>query len=176
MVKNASAYPTDALATEVAEILSEALTTSNKNTEKKLARLYLLHDILHNSSSMVKNASAYPAEFKKSLPEIVKTLHDLSNILKNAEKTIFDKKILKLCDLWDKHNFYTKPFINRLRNAFLGRKPDERGFKVLSIVKPPPAPSTDPEVDGDPMSSGSDVDGDPMSDIDGEAMSDSDDP
>merc|ERR1719499_154387 len=108
------------MATEVAEILSEALTTTNKNSEKKLARLYLLHDILHNSSSMVKNASAYPSEFKKSLPDIVKTLFELSNSLKNAEKTIFDKKILKLLDLWDKHNLYTRPFINRLRNSFRG--------------------------------------------------------
>lgn len=146
------------MATEVAEILSEALTTSNKNTEKKLARLYLLHDILRNSSSMVKNASAYPAEFKKSLPEIVETLFELSNSLQSAKKTIFDKKVLKLYDLWDKNNLFTRPFISRLRNAFLGRKEDEGNFKVL--VKPAAAAPTEDDMDGEPMS-----------DIDGESIS-----
>merc|ERR1719499_1213892 len=157
------------MATEVAEILSEALTTPNKNCEKKLARLYLLHDILNNSSSMVKNASAFPSEFKKSLPEIVKTLHELSKSLKTAEKIIFDKKVLRLFELWSRYNFYTKPFIDRMRNSFLGRKEEDRKFKILQpIIKPKP----DPDVDGEEMS-GSDVDGEPMSDIDGEAMSDS---
>jgi hypothetical protein len=47
---------------KITEILSEALTTNNKNTSKKLARLNLLNDVLHNSSSMMKNASAFPAE------------------------------------------------------------------------------------------------------------------
>jgi len=170
-IRNAMKFCLDnaEMATEVAEILSEALTTSNKNTEKKLARLYLLHDILNNSSSMVKNASAYPSEFKKSLPEIVKTLHELSNSLKSAEKIIFDKKVLKLYDIWDRKNLYTRAFINRLRNSFLGRKEDSR-FKVLKKVKKP-QPLTDPNMDGEPMSDGS-IDGEPMSDVDGEPMSD----
>merc|ERR1712062_211500 len=32
------------MATEITEILSEALTTNNKNTSKKLARLHLVND------------------------------------------------------------------------------------------------------------------------------------
>ena len=32
--------------------------------------------------------------FKKSLPEIVKTLHELSSALKSAEKIIFDVTIV----------------------------------------------------------------------------------
>jgi len=99
----------------------------------------------------------------------VKTLHELSDSLKSAEKIIFDKKVLKLYDIWDKKNLYTRPFIDRLRNSFLGRKEGSR-FKVLKKVKKP-QPLTDPNVDGEPMSDGS-IDGEPMSDVDGEPMSD----
>jgi len=108
------------MATEITEILSEALTTNNKNTSKKLARLNLLNDVLHNSSSMMKNASAFPAEFKKTLPGITRNLHDLSKVLKDEEKTIFDEKVLKLFDIWNRQAIYTKPYLDRLSNIFLG--------------------------------------------------------
>ena len=80
-----------------------------------------------------------------------------------------EKKVMKLYDIWDRKNLYTRAFINRLRNSFLGRKEDSR-FKVLKKVKKPRS-LTDPKMDGESMSDGS-LDGEPMSDVDGEPMSD----
>ena len=41
----------------------------------QVARLYLVSDILHNSSATVKNASSYRSEFQECLPDIFESLH-----------------------------------------------------------------------------------------------------
>jgi len=46
----------------VVEILKEALTIANTPPPRKLARLFVVSDILHNCSAPVKNASAYRSE------------------------------------------------------------------------------------------------------------------
>jgi U2-associated protein SR140 len=46
-------------ATDVAEILTEALTLAETPVPIKVARLFLVSDILHNCGAPVKNASAY---------------------------------------------------------------------------------------------------------------------
>merc|ERR1719461_2074576 len=124
---------------------------------------------------MVKNASAYPAEFKKTLPDIATTLCDLSKSLKNAEKKIFDKKVLKLFELWDKKNMYTRPFIKRLRKSFKGVEDKAAAPAKVDVKKNEKEKveqkKLDPELDGEPLS---DNDGEPMSDVDGEPMSDED--
>lgn len=48
-----------AAAGEVVEILSDSLTLSETPVPLKIARLFLASDILHNTSSGVRNASRY---------------------------------------------------------------------------------------------------------------------
>ena len=55
---------------EIAETLTDALTLKQTPVPKKLARLFLLSDILHNSSAAVPNASSYRTHFQASLPAI----------------------------------------------------------------------------------------------------------
>jgi U2-associated protein SR140 len=43
----------------VVEVLSDSLTLSETPIPLKVARLFLLSDILHNTSSGVRNASRY---------------------------------------------------------------------------------------------------------------------
>jgi len=185
------------MAAEIVEILSEALCTAYPNTEKKLARIYLISDILQNSKiSMVKNGAAYTTEFKKCLPQILESLHKLSVHLKNAEKILFDKKVHKLLDIWETGTFFTTHFSETLRNTFRGMKPPPPLHVPIPIPRPPtiplrknlirrekpqPARTLKPriekksaekerdDVDGAPMD---DVDGAPMDDLDGAPMDD----
>jgi hypothetical protein len=46
-------------ATEVVEILGDSLTLAETPIPLKIARLFLASDILHNTSSGVRNASRY---------------------------------------------------------------------------------------------------------------------
>lgn len=43
----------------------------------KVARLMLVSDILHNSSTPVKNASAFRTKFEASLPDVMESFNDL---------------------------------------------------------------------------------------------------
>lgn len=45
---------------------------------KKIARLFLVSDVLHNSSALVRHAASYRARFQQTLPEIFKSLHQTS--------------------------------------------------------------------------------------------------
>ena len=54
---------------------TEALTLDETPAPKKIARLFLVSDILHNSSAAVPNASSYRSHFQESLPEIFASLH-----------------------------------------------------------------------------------------------------
>lgn len=180
------------MAAEIVEILSEALCTTYPNTEKKLARIYLINDILQNSkTSLTKNAAAYQTEFKKSLPQILGSLRQLSVALKNAEKILFDKKINKLLDIWESGTFFTGQFLERLRSTFHGKKVPKGPVRKPLIAskgrhagRPPTIslrPVRRPEkhvrretlavVDGLSMD---DLDGAPMDDVDGLPMDEMD--
>ena len=51
---------------QIVSILIDALTLDETPQAKKLARLYLVSDILHNSSTpMVRGASVYRTEYEK---------------------------------------------------------------------------------------------------------------
>lgn len=57
-------------AAEVAEILSDALTLPETPIPLKVARLFLLSDILHNSTAPVRNASRFRVCIQPLLPDI----------------------------------------------------------------------------------------------------------
>eukprot|EP00854_Cymbomonas_tetramitiformis_P014233 gene14233-16837_t len=59
---------------DIVETLTEALTLSETPISTKVARLYLVSDILHNSSGNRKNASTYRTLFESNLPEIFESL------------------------------------------------------------------------------------------------------
>lgn len=58
------------------DCISEALSIAETPMAKKVARLYLISDILHNCSVKgVHNVSYYRAGFQAKLPDIFKALH-----------------------------------------------------------------------------------------------------
>lgn len=111
--------------TEVVEIISESLTISHTSAEKKLARLYLLSDILHNSKVMVKNASAYRTEIKKRLRGIfisIKECYDLQESSTDSGsklKSDFRNRVKSVLYVWDRWNLFPANFVDSLRLIFL---------------------------------------------------------
>ena len=55
---------------QVVEILTDALTLSETPVPTKVARLFLVSDILHNSTAAVRNASRYRNHLEATLPDI----------------------------------------------------------------------------------------------------------
>jgi U2-associated protein SR140 len=60
---------------EVVTMISASLQKSVTPAPVKVARLYLVSDILHNSSAPVRNASTYRSEFQECLPDIFESLY-----------------------------------------------------------------------------------------------------
>ena len=55
--------------------MSEALTLKQTAAPKKIARLFLVSDLLHNSSAHVPKAATYRTRFQATLPTIFDSLH-----------------------------------------------------------------------------------------------------
>lgn len=59
---------------DVVDILQESLTLPETAPPTKLARLFLVSDILHNSTAPVRNASRYRSKLEAALPEVFESL------------------------------------------------------------------------------------------------------
>jgi len=192
-VRNAMAFCLDNSdrATEVVEIITESLTILKTKVHKKLARLYLVSDILHNSTCVakVKNASAYRSEFQKRLLEIFKSIKECHDRLEDAEvKQNFAAEVQKILLVWERWSLFPIHFVQNLdlclnpRKAeeekqelakeSKSKKPEMEDFLAMALEGDVGANEGDDvtvsSVDGEPMGSG--VDGEPMESLDGEEM------
>ena len=62
---------------QVADILVASLTIDETPVPRKMARLYLVSDILHNSAASLPNAWAYRSVFESKLPAVFDHLGDI---------------------------------------------------------------------------------------------------
>ncbi|XP_078484843.1 U2 snRNP-associated SURP motif-containing protein-like [Ciona intestinalis] len=162
-------------AEEIVECLAESLSILETPLTKKIARLYLISDILHNSSAKVANASFFRKQLESKLEQVMTDLHlchvAISSRLR-AEQ--FKQKILSCFRAWDDWAIYPDKLLIHLQNTFLGlvggtnQKQVEPKQLVTKDEGPPliSDEADDDDVDGVPMDS-VDVDGMPL---DGEPL------
>ncbi|XP_050714698.1 U2 snRNP-associated SURP motif-containing protein-like isoform X3 [Eriocheir sinensis] len=108
-------------AEEICQCLTEALTNNETALPKKIARLYLVSDILHNCSVKVSNASFYRKGFQSKLAEIFEGLHVGYNLVESrlrAEQV--KQRIMQCCRAWEDWAIYPHEFLIHLQNIFLG--------------------------------------------------------
>jgi len=142
---------------EIVQTIAESLTLASTPVGSKMARLYLVSDILHNSQSGVKNASAYRTGFQTELKNIFKSFGEtMTNTQGRMSAGALKDQVMKVLEVWDRWSLYPSHFIQELVAIFLGKEPPPRSI-----------PKSQDDVDGEPMD---DVDGEPMDDIDGEAL------
>ncbi len=55
-------------------MLVDSLTLSETPISLKVARLFLLSDILHNTTAAVRNASRYRSKLEEHLPDVFESL------------------------------------------------------------------------------------------------------
>jgi len=173
-------------AEEIVECISESLSILETPLNKKVARIYLISDILHNSSAKVAKASFFRKHFETKLEQVMHHLHTCHMMISSrlrAEQ--FKQKILACLRAWEDWAIYPDKFLICLQNTFLGlvgaanRKTEET---VNEKVKVEESAEVDEEVDGLPITdecldgvptsandpnSNLDVDGDPL---DGDAL------
>eukprot|EP00922_Rhytidocystis_sp_ex-Travisia-forbesii_P025381 GHVS01037260.1.p1 GENE.GHVS01037260.1~~GHVS01037260.1.p1 ORF type:complete len:825 (-),score=208.96 GHVS01037260.1:293-2767(-) len=120
---------------EIAECLMESLTLPKTNIDTKMARLYLLSDILHNSSSSRPSAWAYRSAFEKYLPDIFLSFYETHNsVTARLTSLQLREALLKVLRVWDVWAVYSAQYTKGLEATLLCQRNKLRtGIAAASV-------------------------------------------
>ncbi|XP_070699169.1 U2 snRNP-associated SURP motif-containing protein [Pempheris klunzingeri] len=170
-------------AEEVVGHITESFSSLQTPLQKKIARLYLVSDILHNSCAKVAGASYYRKYFETKLAQIFRDLNAAhKNIQARLQAEQFKQKVTSCFRAWEDWAIYPEPYLIHLQNIFLGfakavEEPSETAEEASVDLDGAPMDSKlagglplnrgpEEDIDGCPM--GWDpLDGVPVDDIDG---------
>lgn len=140
-------------AEEVVECIAESLSILQTPIPKKIARLFLVSDILFNSSAKVPNASFYRKHFQRKLKEIFRDVHETyDNIDGRLKAEQFKQKVMLCFRAWEDWAVYPNDYLINLQNIFLGLVPKaEKVEEVPESLDLDGAPLEDPDLDGAPL-------------------------
>lgn len=167
-------------AEEIVDYITESLSMLQTPLQKKIARFYLVSDLLHNSCAKVAGASHYRKYFESKLIQICGDLcASHKNIQARLQAEQFKQKVMNCFRAWEEWAIYPEQYLIHLQNIFLGfTKPDE---EVIDKTKEGPSALDGAPLDGTPLDGlpldradldgcpiGWDpLDGEPVDDIDG---------
>ncbi|KZS98449.1 hypothetical protein SISNIDRAFT_448686 [Sistotremastrum niveocremeum HHB9708] len=186
-------------ANEVSDIIIASMLVDSTPVPRKVARLHLVCDILHNSAATVPNAWKYRQEFQSRLGLVFDHLSTIYHSFPGRiTADIFKKQITTVVDVWEDWIVFPPDYTSELRARLEGDVPeaptevvpettkddDESALRPsrfkASTFKPADegdVGSVDMEmegedaIDGEPME---DLDGEPLDDLDGEPLEDVD--
>lgn len=177
------------------DVIVASLLVDGTAVPRKVARLHLICDILHNSAASVPSAWKFRLEFQSRLGIV---FDHLANIYHSFPGRItaetFKKQITAVVDIWEDWIVFPPDFTAELRSRLDGAVKESESVKAVEAPETAPATnetytsrfkastfqlaalSTDPTPleDGEPMDVGSDIDGELVDDVDGEPVDDTD--
>ncbi|KAJ3869746.1 SR140 protein [Lentinula novae-zelandiae] len=186
---------------EIADIIVASLLVEGTPVPRKVARLHLICDILHNSAASVPSAWKFRQEFQSRLGIV---FDHLSNIYHSFPGRItaetFKKQITTVVDIWEDWIVFPPAFTSELRVRLEGmameNKTETAETAAMEEVKgdtaklpsrfttstfktatePASAVGVDEDLDGAPLDTATEgrVDGTSMDDVDGTPIEDTD--
>ncbi|XP_044741339.1 U2 snRNP-associated SURP motif-containing protein isoform X2 [Chrysoperla carnea] len=108
-------------ADEICSCIAESLSNVETLIHKKLARIYLVSDILHNCTAKINNASYYRRALEIRLNDIIKN----ANIAHSAQDSRlkaegFKVRVERVLEAWKDWSVYPRELIENLENIFHG--------------------------------------------------------
>uniref|UniRef100_A0A3P9HR15 U2 snRNP-associated SURP motif-containing protein n=1 Tax=Oryzias latipes TaxID=8090 RepID=A0A3P9HR15_ORYLA len=132
-------------AEEVVGLIADSFSLLQTPLQIKIARLYLVSDVLHNSCAKVAGASYYRKYFETKLPQIFGDLNAAhKNIQARLQAEQFKQKVMICFRAWEDWAIYPEPYLIHLQNIFLGFA--KAGEEVTETVEEESA-----EIDGAPL-------------------------
>ena len=103
---------------------TQALTLKQTPVPKKIARLFLVSDLLHNSSAAVPKASTFRSRFQATLPAIFESLHEVLGTLDSrmAIETM-KEQVTKVLYIWQAWSLFPLSYITKLERQFFTGDP-----------------------------------------------------
>ncbi|XP_016150549.1 U2 snRNP-associated SURP motif-containing protein-like isoform X4 [Sinocyclocheilus grahami] len=152
-------------AEEIVECIAESLSILKTPLPKKIARLYLVSDVLYNSSAKVANASYYRKFFETKLCQIFSDLNaTYKTIQGHLQSENFKQRVMSCFRAWEDWAVYPDPFLIKLQNIFLGLVSLDSEKDTADLL--PEQPERSEDVDGAPIVE-EELDGAPFDDVDG---------
>uniref|UniRef100_A0A9J7XDC0 U2 snRNP-associated SURP domain containing n=1 Tax=Cyprinus carpio carpio TaxID=630221 RepID=A0A9J7XDC0_CYPCA len=178
-------------AEEIVECIAESLSILKTPLPKKIARLYLVSDVLYNSSAKVANASYYRKFFETKLCQVFSDLNaTYKTIQGHLQSENFKQRVMSCFRAWEDWAVYPDPFLIKLQNIFLGLVSLDPEKETVDLLPEQPERSEDidgasiveEELDGAPLDDvdgmpidGAPIDGAPLDDLDGMPIKGTDD-
>ncbi|XP_045496608.1 U2 snRNP-associated SURP motif-containing protein isoform X2 [Colias croceus] len=108
---------------EVAQCLTESLSGDKTPAHKRIARLYLLSDILHNAGAKLTNASAFRNAFQQRLPEIMRQCHVAWREMgSRIQQEGFRARVTRILQAWADWAVYPTDLLLHINDLFLGQE------------------------------------------------------
>ncbi|XP_056656187.1 U2 snRNP-associated SURP motif-containing protein-like [Monodelphis domestica] len=144
-------------AEEIVDCITESLSILKTPLPKKIARLYLVSDVLYNSSAKAANASYYRKFFEKKLCQIFSDLNATYRTIEgHLQSEKFKQRVMTCFRAWEDWEIYPETFLVRLQNIFLG---------LENIIEEKETEEVPDDLDGTPIEE--ELDGVPLEDVDG---------
>ncbi|XP_060877815.1 U2 snRNP-associated SURP motif-containing protein-like isoform X2 [Metopolophium dirhodum] len=106
---------------EICDCIQESLSNATTALHKKIARLYLISDVLHNCSLKVINATQFRRGFETRLiPIMEEALKTYKSLDSQSQANGFKHRIMQIFRAWEDWDIYPKEFLFRCQNTFLG--------------------------------------------------------
>lgn len=100
-------------------MITEALLEKTAQPPMKLARAYLVSDILWNSQLRMSHASSFRSAFESKIPLVIESLRDTwLSIEGRMSSNNFKEAILKLLRIWESWALYPPTFFQGLISLF----------------------------------------------------------
>ncbi|WVO15268.1 hypothetical protein L204_102924 [Cryptococcus depauperatus] len=113
-------------ADEIADLICKSLTIDSTPVPRKIARLHLISDILHNSASPLPNVWRYRPAFEHRLPPILSHLHIVYQSLLaykgKISADVFRTQIENVLAVWERWIIFTSDTAELFRSLLMGIK------------------------------------------------------
>ncbi|KAF9318428.1 hypothetical protein BG003_011252 [Podila horticola] len=177
-------------AEEIVEILVESVVLLNTPQPVRLARLYLISDVLHNCSVPLPNVWKFRSALEVQLPAVFEALNGIYRSFDARLKAEqFRRQIANVLAVWENWIVFPQTYIDNLATVLTRKDADAHSpalsggstsfqpVKSLSTFAPVETTSTsnrtgdedidgvpmeDEDLDGVPLDAGDDLDGVPM--------------
>uniref|UniRef100_A0A6G1S3S7 U2 snRNP-associated SURP motif-containing protein n=2 Tax=Aceria tosichella TaxID=561515 RepID=A0A6G1S3S7_9ACAR len=147
-------------AEEIIDSIKDSLSVTGTSIKRKLALLFLISDILNNSSASVTNASYFREGFRDKLDHIFLEMRDYLSKLEDVQQVKkLNQKILNVLGAWKYYQLYEDEFVLKLSNTLFGSSADRQrdesvcssGLGSLEVSINLDGRLTDSQLDGEPI-------------------------
>ncbi|BFZ65154.1 hypothetical protein YB2330_006317 [Saitoella coloradoensis] len=114
---------------EIVEVLCAACCSPTASPQVLLGRLFLVSDVLHNSSAPIKDAWRYRAAFEESLGRVFGWLGDVYRGFEagRIKAKTWEGRVLNVIEIWEGWMMFSAGVLGGLRGVFRGEEEDREG-------------------------------------------------